>query len=56
MIITNDVKKIIDLLIKNNFDAYIVGGCVRDNILKKIPKDYDITTLECFESAFEESR
>lgn len=26
------------------FDAYLVGGCVRDLILGRIPKDWDITT------------
>ncbi|MEG0614541.1 MAG: HD domain-containing protein [Oscillospiraceae bacterium] len=29
---------------QGGFDAYIVGGCVRDNLLGKIPSDYDITT------------
>lgn len=31
-------------LIKKNFEAYLVGGCVRDLILKRKPKDWDITT------------
>ncbi len=26
------------------FDAYAVGGCVRDMLLKKVPKDWDVTT------------
>ena len=26
------------------FEAYLVGGCVRDMLLGKEPKDYDITT------------
>ncbi len=26
------------------FEAYIVGGCVRDSLLGKVPKDWDITT------------
>lgn len=26
------------------FDAYLVGGCVRDLILKRTPKDFDIIT------------
>jgi tRNA nucleotidyltransferase (CCA-adding enzyme) len=26
------------------FEAYLVGGCVRDLILKRTPKDWDITT------------
>lgn len=37
-------KLIIETLEKAGFDAYIVGGCVRDAVLGKIPDDYDITT------------
>ncbi len=29
---------------KNNFEAYLVGGCVRDLLMGKDPKDFDITT------------
>jgi len=29
---------------KEGFEAYIVGGCVRDFLMKKKPKDWDITT------------
>ena len=38
------VQYIIDRLEFNGFNAYIVGGAVRDMILGKTPKDYDITT------------
>lgn len=31
-------------LSQNNFEAYLVGGCVRDLLLKRKPKDWDITT------------
>lgn len=34
----------INILKKNNFEAFLVGGCVRDYLLNKIPKDWDITT------------
>lgn len=38
----------VDILIrrlkKSGFEAYAVGGCVRDCLLGKTPKDYDITT------------
>ena len=37
-------KLIVDTLEKNGYEAYIVGGCVRDSLLGKIPDDYDITT------------
>lgn len=39
-----DVKLIISTLENNNFSAYAVGGCIRDNLLRRAPKDYDITT------------
>ncbi|MGB9726577.1 MAG: CCA tRNA nucleotidyltransferase [Minisyncoccia bacterium] len=29
---------------KNNFQSYLVGGCVRDILLKRKPKDWDIAT------------
>ena len=29
---------------KHNFEAYIVGGAVRDLLMNKTPKDYDVTT------------
>ena len=35
---------IIDELKKRGFQAYIVGGCVRDSVMNKKPKDWDITT------------
>lgn len=39
-----DVKKILNRLKENGYEAYIVGGCVRDSILKRNPNDWDITT------------
>jgi len=38
------VVKILEELEKNNFEAYIVGGCVRDLLLEKEPKDWDVAT------------
>ena len=39
-----DVKYIINTLEKNGYEAYAVGGCVRDAIIGKEPNDWDITT------------
>ena len=38
------VKTALDLLNDSGFDAYVVGGCVRDGFLDKTPSDWDITT------------
>lgn len=38
------VSLILKVLIDNEFSAFVVGGCVRDSILGKQPKDWDITT------------
>lgn len=42
--IPDDVLYIINQLKMHGYDAYAVGGCVRDSLLGKIPKDWDITT------------
>ena len=39
-----NVKFIINNLQRNGFEAYAVGGCVRDSILGRTPNDWDITT------------
>jgi tRNA nucleotidyltransferase (CCA-adding enzyme) len=44
MAIPKEVKSIIDKLKKAGFEAYIVGGCVRDFLLGVKPKDWDVTT------------
>ena len=36
--------KVIAEIEKAGFEAYVVGGCVRDSILGKKPDDWDITT------------
>ena len=42
--IDDDVRFIMEEINKNGFEAYIVGGCVRDILLEREPKDFDITT------------
>ena len=39
-----NVKVIIDTLQSQGYEAYAVGGCVRDSILGRTPDDWDITT------------
>lgn len=38
------VKYIIDKITDAGFEAYAVGGCIRDSILGRKPNDWDITT------------
>ncbi len=42
--IPKNIEYILKTLIFNGYEAYIVGGCVRDSLLGKTPEDYDITT------------
>ena len=39
-----NVENIIERLKEHGFEGFAVGGCVRDSLLKKTPKDWDITT------------
>ena len=38
------VKFIIDTIMEAGYEAYAVGGCIRDSILLRKPSDWDITT------------
>jgi len=44
MTIPREVKSVVEKLKKKGFEAYIVGGCVRDFLREKAPKDWDVTT------------
>ena len=55
IILPEDVKRLLNELTSNGFEAFIVGGCVRDSLMGNKPHDYDITTnasvdqmKECF--------
>ncbi len=37
-------KEIIHSLNKSGFKAYLVGGCIRDLVLNRDPKDFDVVT------------
>ena len=39
-----DVREIINKLEDAGFEAFAVGGCVRDAVLGRVPADWDITT------------
>lgn len=60
--IPKEVSYVTSTLKKAGFEAYLVGGCVRDLILDRKPKDWDITTnakpeqiQELFEHTFYEN-
>ena len=56
--ISPQAASVCEILTSAGYQAYLVGGCVRDLVLCKNPKDWDITTnatpeqiLSCFQSA-----
>lgn len=60
--IPQQVIEVLKKIQEKGFEAYIVGGCVRDLILDKNPKDWDITTsakpnevMEIFPDSFYEN-
>ncbi|HPE35631.1 MAG TPA: polynucleotide adenylyltransferase PcnB [Spirochaetales bacterium] len=42
--VDQDAVRIVERLRQNGHDAYIVGGAVRDLLVGRVPKDYDIVT------------
>lgn len=55
--IPSNVEAVLERLESCGFEAFIVGGCVRDSLLGMTPKDYDVTTnarpeqmIKCFET------
>src|SRR3954469_12745546 len=39
-----DAAKVVRRLERSGYQAYLVGGCVRDLLLRGRPKDYDVAT------------
>jgi poly(A) polymerase len=39
-----DVQKVLRRLVRHGHEAYLVGGCVRDLLLDRRPKDFDVAT------------
>lgn len=44
MYVPKDVQSILEKLSSHGFQGVLVGGCVRDWLLNKTPKDYDMAT------------
>ena len=44
IIIPDEIKYMLSVLSAAGHKAYIVGGCVRDALMAREPKDYDVTT------------
>src|SRR5688572_2698909 len=37
-----DAAKVVRRLVRHGYEAYLVGGCVRDSLLGRSPKDFDV--------------
>ncbi|EKD76138.1 MAG: hypothetical protein ACD_43C00214G0002 [uncultured bacterium] len=44
IILPTDVQHVMQVLQAAGFEAFIVGGCLRDLLLQREPKDWDVTT------------
>lgn len=44
MNVPDDIKQIADIFFKNGYKLFIVGGAIRDSLLNKPIKDYDLAT------------
>ncbi len=44
MKLPKEIQNILNKIEKNGFEAYAVGGCIRDLLIGTEPKDWDITT------------
>ncbi|MBI2096862.1 MAG: HD domain-containing protein [Candidatus Sungbacteria bacterium] len=42
--VPKEIAEIVSTLIKAGYKAYVIGGCVRDLLLGREPKDWDVTT------------
>ncbi|HUS66705.1 MAG TPA: polynucleotide adenylyltransferase PcnB, partial [Kofleriaceae bacterium] len=43
-LIDPEADKVVRRLARHGFQAYLVGGCVRDLLLQRTPKDFDVAT------------
>lgn len=51
--IPTPVARVLDVLHRAGYEAYIVGGCVRDHLMGRTPGDYDVTTSALPEETME---
>ena len=42
--VPTEVRQVAEGLREAGFEAYLVGGCVRDLLIGRAPKDWDVTT------------
>ncbi len=42
--VDDDAAKVVRRLVRNGYEAYLVGGCVRDLLVDRSPKDFDVAT------------
>ena len=42
--IDSDAVKVVRRLVRHGYEAYLVGGCVRDLLVEQRPKDFDVAT------------
>lgn len=63
IVLPDTVRSVLRTLTDNGHDAYVVGGCVRDLLMKRTPQDWDVTTnatperiQELFPESFYENR
>ena len=40
----SDAAKVVRRLVRNGYEGYLVGGCVRDLLVGRRPKDFDVAT------------
>jgi len=57
--VSKAAKQIVDVLVSEGYEAYVVGGAVRDSLIGRVTKDWDVTTnatpeqvLPLFEESF----
>ncbi len=42
--VDDDAAKVVRRLTRHGYEAYLVGGCVRDLLVERSPKDFDVAT------------